>query len=285
MARAEKLKSLGSAAALGIALCLAWALSANMVTRIDELKTADWDKDELTYLPSGKLLKPMVLGFDEAAAALIWVKSILYYADAYLNHQNYQWLGHMLDIVTTLNPRFKPAYDFGGVILTKQVSEIPKTLVLLERGIAEYPDDWQLRVSAALARVKLDSNYLLAAEYLKPLAIDTLVPVHIRNLAATFLEKGGGDRMALAFLVGKYLQVQNAMQREVILEKMSRLYSKGPNISLPDLNAKKTAIQRILEPMLARPNLEMIALQVLHEYLSGEVSPSSRQLLDKLGIP
>ena len=120
---------------LGIlAIGLLFAASIWLINRADGTKPADWKDDQLTYIPSGRMLKPMMMDLDEAAGDLFWIKSMIYFADAYLAKQSFKWLGHMIDVVTILNPHLYAAYEFGGVVLTKEKRELPKTLKLLDRG-------------------------------------------------------------------------------------------------------------------------------------------------------
>lgn len=247
----------------------------------DRAKPRDWLDDQLTYVPSGKFLKPMVLDFDEVVASLLWVRGMIYFADAYLNRKSYKWLGHILDVVTTLNPRFYQAYEFTGVVLTKEKHELPKTLRTLDRGIEAFPKDWKIRLYAAMGRLGLDSNYVAAAEYLQPLALEENVPNHIRTLSATFLSKGGGRRMGLAFLVNRYLRTANPIQRELFLDKILKLYDPRPGTAESD---RRRVAQKILREALVEPMAEYMALQVLDEYLKGgEFTPTTAKLMKLLG--
>lgn len=255
------------------------------MNRADAGKTQDWQKDQLTYLPSGKLLKPMTLGFDEAAASLLWVKGVLYFGEAFLMGSGYQWMGHMLDIVTTLNPRFKDAYNFGASLLTKDKQEIPATLKLIERGLTEYPGEWQWRVSAALAKVRLDSDYTVAAEYIKPIAGDTSVPRHVRLLVATFAEKGGNDRMAVAYLVDRYRQSTTPMEKEMFSERLAKIDLRDEaDGQILMLRADKLGPIRLILESSDQVQQETV-IAILLEILAGRPSPGTAQLLKSLGRP
>src|SRR5690606_17958136 len=121
---------------IGLAvLAMLFLASIALIRKADDTKPPDWEESRLTYLPSGKILKPLAMDLDEAMAAILWIRGMLYFSGAYLQGKEYEWMGHILDIVTTLNPHFKQAYEFGGVVLTKNKAELPKTLKLLDRGI------------------------------------------------------------------------------------------------------------------------------------------------------
>ncbi len=262
--------------------------SSFFIRNADNLKPKEWQKEEMTYLPSGKYLKPMTLGYPEAAASLLWVKGVLYFGEAFLTDGNHQWMGHILDIVTTLNPRFREAYNFGATMLTKDSTEIPRTLKLIDRGLEQYPEEWQWRVSAALARQKLDSNLVAAAVYLQPLGQDTVAPKHVRTLAATFLEKGGDEKMAISYLVGQYAQAASPYQCEIFADRLARIglktASTADSIRLtPEYRLRLRQTTAILKQVQSRPKTETLAIALLNEILTGEISPPTHALLRQLG--
>ncbi len=254
--------------------------STRVLKRIDATKPEDWFQDQFTYLPSGKFLKPMVLDFDEAAGSLLMVKGMTYFADAYFMEKGYAWLGHILDVATTLNPRMKPAYEFSGVILTRDKEQLSTALEILERGVYEFPDDWRLRLYLAMAQVKLDSNYLKASDYLKPVLTNNEVPSHIKTLAASFRNKGGDRRMALAFLVDTYKVNTNPMQAEILVERLIKLYQD----ETPPTARQRHLVGKVLAEIKIEPRSEMIGIGLIHEYLSGSLSPQGAGLFQALGI-
>jgi hypothetical protein len=255
-----------------------FAASVWLLNKADATKPKNWNDDQLTYLPSGKLIKPMMMDLDEAAGDLLWINAMMYFADAYLSHHSYRWLGRMLDVVTLLNNHLYAAYEFAGVVLTKEKSQLPETLKLLDRGVEIYPKDWKLRLYASIAQLALDSNFTKAAGYLAPIASDENVPSHIRTMSATLLSKGGGNRVALAFLVDRWVNTNNAITREIFVDKILTLYP-GPK---EKDSARKDEVLRILRQIAAQPSAELVGLGLIHEYLSETLSEKSRALLDML---
>ena len=264
-----------------LVLALLLAAGSWSLGKSDAAKPKDWLDDRLTYIPSGRFLKPMVLDMDEAVAGLLWVRGMIYFADAYLNQRSYKWLGHIIDVVTTLNPRFHQAYEFAGVVLTKERSELPKTLRILDRGIGEFSQDWKLRLYAAMAQLAYDSNYVRAAELLRPVAAQEDVPGHIKTMCATLLDKGGNRRLALAFLVDRYLETPNPISREMFLEKMLKIYASD---RMPPRADCLRVLGKVLHEAKVEPLAEFMALEVISEYLKGEpMSDKTRQLLKMIG--
>ncbi len=261
-----------------VALLLLFVFSMFLINKADDTKPFDWNEERLTFLPSGKLLKPCMLDLDEAAGDLLWIQAVIYFADSYLAGKGYGWLGHMLDVVTILNPHLYQAYEFAGVVLTKEKSQLPKTLRLLDRGIGEYPKDWKLRLYTAMAQVAHDSDYAKAAEYIKPITLDEKVPDHIRTLCATFLSKGGGRRVALAFLVDRYVHSTNTINKEIFVQKILKLYPGNPAVEA----GRKETVAKVLYEVQLEPMAELMGLGLLHEYLTDSLSTDSRRLLELL---
>lgn len=264
-----------------LVLALLIGAGSYSLRRADAAKPADWLDDRLTYVPSGKFLKPMVMDLDEAVADLIWIRGMIYFADAYLTGKSYRWLGHIIDVVTTLNPRLHQAYEFAGVVLTKEKHELPKTLRILERGIAQFENDWRLRLYAAMAQVAHDSDYARAAELLKPVTGQEDVPGHIKTMCATLLNKSGNRRLALAFMVDRYLETDNPISRELFVAKILKLYPESEGIPEED---RKRVIGKAMQEAQLEPMAEVIALEVISGYLQGRpVEPKIAKLLELLG--
>jgi hypothetical protein len=104
------------------------------------------------------------------------------------------------------------------------------------------------------------------------------VPNHIRTLCASLLSKGGGRRVALAFLVDRYLHSNNAINREIFIDKILKLYPAGGR---KDAERIETVTQ-VLAEVAKEPQAELMGLGVLHEYLADSLSQNSRFLLDAL---
>ncbi len=261
-----------------VLLILIFIASIWLVMRADQTKPRDWSDSQLTYLPSGKMLKPMMMDLDEAAGDLIWINAMMYFADAYLGGRTYKWLGHMMEVVSTLNPHMYATYEFAGVVLTKNKGELPGTLKLLDRGVQEFPLDWKIRLYAAMAQLGLDSNYTKAAEYLKPITLQKDVPDHIRTLCASLLNKGGGRHVALAFLVDRWIRSNNSINREIFIDKLLKLYPGPPEKEA----ARRDAVARILKEITLEPMVEVMALGLIDQYLTDNMTPQSKAMLDML---
>jgi hypothetical protein len=99
----------------------------------------------MTYLPESEKIRPWLLGFHAAIADYLWIRTTLYFGDHLLGDQEFPWLTRMIDIITRLNPRFFPAYEFGGLMFSKIFNNPEASKIILQRGIsANVEKRWKL---------------------------------------------------------------------------------------------------------------------------------------------
>jgi hypothetical protein len=124
----------------------------------------------MLWFTSGDAVKRMALGYDTVLADLYWMRAVVYYGGQRLQTDappDYALLYSLLDLVTTLDPRFNIAYRFGAIFLAETYPSGPgrpdQAIALLERGIErtgrwEYMHDigfvhyWWLRGGAGVAQ-------------------------------------------------------------------------------------------------------------------------------------
>src|SRR5688500_16885335 len=113
-------------ALLLIIICL--ALVVPLQQRIDASRSLEVSIEEVLYLPSGDKVKRVSFGFDGILADIYWLRSVQYFGQQLLNDSNeVDWsrmakvrlnlLYPLLDITTTLDPKYIEAYRFGSLFL------------------------------------------------------------------------------------------------------------------------------------------------------------------------
>jgi len=114
-------------------------------TALDRDLSARTDVAELVYLPPTRFLRAVSLGYEEALANVLWFRTISYFGGHYQSDRIYPWLAAMCNAVTDLDPRAEHVYRFGGVILPWEADRIDDGIALLEKGVHNMPDSWQLQ--------------------------------------------------------------------------------------------------------------------------------------------
>ena len=154
--------------------------------------------------------------FRPLGADLYWIRAIQYYggrkreidaaspAGAQLARSpgsrsrpalNYDLLYPLLDITTTLDPRFNIAYRFGSIFLAESYPAGPGrpdlAIALLEKGARAMPGKWEYMEDIGFVYYWDLHNYPMAATYFNRGADLPGAPWWLRSLAATTLAKGG----------------------------------------------------------------------------------------------
>ena len=122
---------------------------------------------------------------------------------------NYDLLYPLLDITTTLDPRFNIAYRFGSIFLAEPYPAGPGrpdlAIALLEKGAQAMPGKWEYMEDIGFVYYWNLHNYPMAAAYFNRGADLPGAPWWLRSLAATTLAKGG-QRSASRLLWGQMLE-------------------------------------------------------------------------------
>ena len=119
----------------------------------------------LLYLPSGKYLRLVSLGFDELLSDLIYLWSIQYYSSYHIENR-YDYLERVYSgVISELDPRYLDPYLLGAMIMNVEARRPDMALRLLEKGIEKNPDVWLLSFEAGFLCYNDLKDYSLAARY------------------------------------------------------------------------------------------------------------------------
>ena len=160
--------------------------------------------EDLKYLPSGKFVKGMSLGFDEMLSDLFWIKALAYFGGHAATDQDYTWLGHILNLVTTLDPYFHDPYEFGGIVLANEVENVDQSTRLLKEGMINVPKDhpryWYLPFFIAFNYMYHKVDYLTAAQYLEQASKFPKSPKYLPYLVSRLYADSNSPEAAVIFL-------------------------------------------------------------------------------------
>jgi len=100
--------------------------------------------EELSYYPSGRHLKLATLGHAETCADLAWLRAVQYYGEHRRTDMRFTSLYHVFDILTSLAPRFLPAYVFGSFALAQEGDDFERAEALMRKGLEANPTSGRL---------------------------------------------------------------------------------------------------------------------------------------------
>jgi hypothetical protein len=191
--------------------------------KIESERKALDTKEELLYLPSGKVLKVASLGFDEVASDIIYIKMLSYFATHLMTDRTYKWLYHMADLVTTLDPYFRFTYIFAGLILNLEAGQFENARAILLKGRQYFPNDWYFPFALGLNYFFNQADLITAAYYFDLASSLPNSPPYLKGFAIKLREKGKTKETTLEFLYFLYEIFPMPEIREILWERITEL--------------------------------------------------------------
>jgi tetratricopeptide (TPR) repeat protein len=163
-------------------------------------------RERFLYLQSGEALKRIALSYDALVADLYWIRTLQHYGGDRLSEGGqgkYELLYPLLDLTTSLDPRFNIAYRFGAIFLSQPWPGGPGrpdlAVALLKKGIANNPTRWEYMQDIGFVYYWTLGDFQNAAAWFRRASEVPGAPSWLEPLAATTLAQGG-DRTASRFL-------------------------------------------------------------------------------------
>lgn len=158
--------------------------------------------DEIRYLPTGRLLKAASLGYEMLVADMLWARTTLLFGKNFEQQDKdwYAWVFHMIDLATDLDPEFKAAYKYGGLMLRVEGEFIDQSSLIYQKGMVALPDNHYFPFFIAMNYYEYKEDRQTAAEYMEIAAKCGTGPAYLPSLAASLRTETGDPREALMFL-------------------------------------------------------------------------------------
>ncbi len=180
--------------------------------------------ESFSDVPANERIAPYLMGYQTTYANYLWIRTILYFGTHYSGDRSFSWLVSMVDIVTKLNPRFYPAYEFAGLMLPEYTGRVDASRIIIERGVgAMGAERWKIPFYAAGLYAEYYHDTLTAARYMALAAQNPRTPKYVVTLAATYLDKSDQRETARQYLLATYEASENPTVKHAILEKLKKL--------------------------------------------------------------
>ena len=197
--------------------------------KIDKTRSSKTEPETfLLYLPSGGMLRPLALGYREMAADLLWIKTIDYFGGHFAGDKSYTWLYHMLDLVTTLDPRFVSPFHFGAVVLSMEADQEENSEKLLAKAMRLHPTVWQFPFYMGFNLYFYKKDYKEASRYIGMAAQLPGSPPYLARFAANLYVTAGDRSNGLILLREIYRNTKDEKMKKEILKKMQEIIHGQP---------------------------------------------------------
>jgi tetratricopeptide (TPR) repeat protein len=234
----------GQLAVTVAAVLVLGALSVWLQAARDRVPLAQ--SDEVTIYLSQRAAGRVVFVHRSLAADLYWIRALQFFGGqtrtakarqtepfapppmlAAERTVSFDLLYPMLDIATTLDPRFNIAYRFGAIFLSEAYPAGPgrpdQAVALLEKGLKASPERWQYWQDIGFVYYWNVHDYGKASEAFRRGADLAGAPWWMRSLAATMLVKGGDRNTSRLLWRQLYETANNEYARVAALNKLSQL--------------------------------------------------------------
>ena len=199
-------KAISVAAAL--VLVLAFTGSVFALNGAHAARGSEATLEEVLYLPSGKMLQRLSLGYSSLLANIYWTRAVQYFGRRVQVSTHYELLDPLLEITTDLDPHLIVAYQDGSIFLSQKptwgAGEPDKAVALLEKGIRNNPEYWRLYFTLGFVHYMDRHDYKSAEEaFRKGSEIPGALP-WMKIMAARMAEKGEDLETAFSLWKGIY---------------------------------------------------------------------------------
>lgn len=215
-------------AVAAVLLATLFAGSILALRRVESVRGNEASLEEVLYLPSGKTLKRLSLGYSGLLADVYWTRAVQYFGARHLRHSmRYGLLAPLLDITTDLDPQLIVAYNSGAIFLAQRPPEgagqPDKAVALLEKGLRANPDYWRMYFTLGFIHYLDRRDYKAAQQaFQQGSEVPGALP-WMRVMAARMAEKGADVETAIVLWKGVYETNKEPMIRETALNHILSL--------------------------------------------------------------
>ena len=182
------------------------------------------------YLPSGPVLGRLALSFDALLADVYWMRAVNHYGSTKMSEdedKSYDLLYPLLDITTSLDPRFNVAYRFGSIFLTEAFPDGPGrpdlAVALLQKGIRSNPSKWEYFMDVGFIYYWWLQDYEEAAVWFERASQVPGASWWLTSLAANTQALGGNRASARLLWSQMYETADNEWMQNEALRRLAQI--------------------------------------------------------------
>ena len=217
---------------------------------------------ELSQLPRGEYLKPALLGYHHLGADIIWLQMLQVLGERKNSAEEYTWLYHALDVITTLDPHYAYAYYVGGVVLANLGDRVDLSNQLLTKGHIANPGEWNLLFLLGYNHYFVLGNAAAGAEYIGRASQIPGAPGFLPGLATRMYAESGNPNVALQFLEELWRRNPDLAVREKLemraKEVMIERDIQGIESAVQQYRDQRGRLPRELYDLISNGNLRQI---------------------------
>jgi len=197
--------------------------AVGVLTMVERQRPSLARAEELSYLPKGEYLKLAVLGYQQMAADLIWLKAVQHLGEQHQTRAGYLSAYHAVDVLTDVDPTFVFAYQAAGTVLGVWAGLPRESIALLTKGMRNHPEVWQLPFYVGYDYFYELHDPVMGARYFRIASVLPGAPDYLPRLAARMTVEVGDPQAALEFLQRLYQQTEDEQVRQGLARRMKEV--------------------------------------------------------------
>jgi tetratricopeptide (TPR) repeat protein len=187
---------------------------------------------ELIYLPSPATARLMAFGFEQLSADWYWVKALQYFVEPAQGMNYYRNLGDFLEVVVGVDPDFRYAYKFAGISIPYDTgrytfANTERAIGFLQRGVAKWPDDWQMRLYLGYYLLNFRNDTEGAAEQFARAAPVPGAPPYLKRFAGKLLTLSGEIDRAKLFTEQMLAVTEDPEEKAKLEQRLREIDAEG----------------------------------------------------------
>jgi tetratricopeptide (TPR) repeat protein len=202
------------------------AMVAVAQPRADATRNQRAVDNALLFVPDGDMLKVAASGYEEPLADLFWVRTVIVFGERYGSAQGtrwVEWVRRMVLAVTTLDPRWRTAYQYGGAF-ARVSGDIEGSDEIFRRGSENLPDDPWFPFAYGMNAYIYKDDPETAADWIAKAAVRKDAPSWYGAAAAAMRQESGDRAAAIRYLEELREQATSEAQRRDTERQLRRLW-------------------------------------------------------------
>jgi len=184
---------------------------------------------ESLYLPTGKFLNELSLGYKQVVADFVWFSAVQYYGEYRKGQHALNHFEALMKIVTTLDPHFTFAYIFGAWVIAEDMGDFERGIDMLRDGMANNPTSWRLPFEIGFLNFTHRTDYDLAGRYLDLASRMPNAPERARRFAA-FVYTRAGEKDSSIRLWEAYMEYTDSPYLKELAQRYIERLKRGESI-------------------------------------------------------
>ncbi|RZB36043.1 MAG: hypothetical protein SRB2_02548 [Desulfobacteraceae bacterium Eth-SRB2] len=184
-------------------------------------------KEEIRFVPQKEVVEILSLDHRGLAADILFIQAILHSGSLVWKPLTYtfdsEWSYQLMDVVTSIDPRYLTAYLFSGMGLVHGPKDVHLARPILERGMTYFPQNWELPFWIGYHYHIYLEDYEKAAEYFWRASHCPGAPDSFLSLLLSSLKKGGSYEKAILVLKRLIESTDNEKVIQIYRKRIVRL--------------------------------------------------------------